>query len=232
MLTCPRRSVPSCDARAVRMVAAHREGYPSVTAAWLAVAKQLGLGRETVRCWVIQAEIDSGGRAGMTSAEHAEIKRLKGKNRRLREDVQDAGNQYTSIRFTEHLALEGIAPSIGSVADAHDNGLMETIIGQYTTECVRPGPFHDQPFKTIASNTRRWPGSTGGTTDAYTATIEMIPPTEHKQAQHAALEIEMQPVYDPPNPRRFSPRRAIDDPRALVEVQVVPPQAPRCGAPT
>src|SRR5699024_8964025 len=30
----------------------------------------------------------------------------------------DAGAQYTSIRFTEHLELEGIAPSIGSVGDS------------------------------------------------------------------------------------------------------------------
>jgi transposase InsO family protein len=29
--------------------------------------------------------------------------------------------QYTSNRFTEHLALEGIRPSIGTVGDAYDN---------------------------------------------------------------------------------------------------------------
>lgn len=29
----------------------------------------------------------------------------------------DAGSQYTSIRFTEHLELEGVRPSIGSVGD-------------------------------------------------------------------------------------------------------------------
>ncbi|MCB0988751.1 MAG: DDE-type integrase/transposase/recombinase, partial [Acidimicrobiales bacterium] len=29
----------------------------------------------------------------------------------------DAGSQYTSIRFTEHLGLEGVRPSIGSVGD-------------------------------------------------------------------------------------------------------------------
>src|SRR5665213_1161871 len=29
-------------------------------------------------------------------------------------------SQYTSVRFTEHLALEGIRPSIGSVGDAYD----------------------------------------------------------------------------------------------------------------
>ena len=37
----------------------------------------------------------------------------------------DAGSQYTSLRFTEHLALEGIAPSVGTVGDAYDNALME-----------------------------------------------------------------------------------------------------------
>jgi transposase InsO family protein len=45
----------------------------------------------------------------------------------------DAGSQYTSIHFTEHLALEGIAPSIGSVGDAYDNALMESVIGLYKT---------------------------------------------------------------------------------------------------
>ena len=33
----------------------------------------------------------------------------------------DAGSQYTSIRHTEHLTLEEIRPSIGSVGDAYDN---------------------------------------------------------------------------------------------------------------
>jgi transposase InsO family protein len=32
----------------------------------------------------------------------------------------DAGSQYTSIRFTEHLELAEIAPSIGTVGDAYD----------------------------------------------------------------------------------------------------------------
>ena len=31
--------------------------------------------------------------------------------------------QYTAIRFTEHLELEGGRPSIGSVGDAFDNAL-------------------------------------------------------------------------------------------------------------
>ena len=84
----PKKINPELRARAVRMVHEHQQDYPSVTAASLAVARQLGLGRETVRRWVVQAEIDSGGRPGMTSAELAEIKRLKAENRRLQEDVE------------------------------------------------------------------------------------------------------------------------------------------------
>jgi transposase len=73
----PKKINPELRARAVRMVAEHQQDYPSVTAAAQAVAKQLGLGREAVRRWLVQADIDTGGRTGMTSAEHAEIKRLK-----------------------------------------------------------------------------------------------------------------------------------------------------------
>ncbi len=84
----PKKISPEVKDRAVRMVLEHQQDYSSVTAAAQAVARQLNLGRETVRRWVIQAEIDGGGRAGMTSAEHAEIKRLKAENRRLRDSVE------------------------------------------------------------------------------------------------------------------------------------------------
>ncbi len=60
----PKKVSPELRARAVRMVLEHQQDYPSLTAAALAVAKQLGLGRETVRRWVVQAEVDSGGRPG------------------------------------------------------------------------------------------------------------------------------------------------------------------------
>lgn len=58
-----------------------------MTAASAAVAKQLGVGAESVRRWVIQAQIDTGQRDGMTTEEHSEIKRLKAENKELREDV-------------------------------------------------------------------------------------------------------------------------------------------------
>ena len=64
----------------------------------------------------------------------------------------DAGSQYTSVRLTEPLALQGIRPSIGTVGDAYENALMETISGLYKAECIRTTVFHDGP-------TRPWPRS-------------------------------------------------------------------------
>jgi putative transposase len=61
----------------------------------------------------------------------------------------DAGSQYTAIRFTEHLDLEGIRPSIGSIGDAFDNALMECVIGLFKTECIRTTVFHDGPYRNI-----------------------------------------------------------------------------------
>jgi transposase-like protein len=62
--------------RAVRLVREHRSEYPSLTAASAAVARQVGVGHESVRRWVLQADIDYGIRDGASSVEHAEIKKL------------------------------------------------------------------------------------------------------------------------------------------------------------
>jgi putative transposase len=107
----------------------------------------------------------------------------------------DAGSQYLAIRFTEHLQLEGITPSVGSVGDAYDNALMESIIGLYKTECVRPGPFHTGPFKTLSEvefATMAW-------VDWYNhrrlhATLGMVTPAEREAAYYAALQPEPQPI--------------------------------------
>jgi transposase len=82
----PKKINAQVKERAVRLVLEHRAEYPSTTAAAEAVARQLGVGKESVRRWVVQAEVDGGGRPGTTSEESAEIKKLKAENRRLRED--------------------------------------------------------------------------------------------------------------------------------------------------
>ena len=82
----PKKIDPELKARAVRLVSEHVGGYPSLTAASVVVARQLGVGKESVRRWVVQAQVDDGQRQGATSEDLAEIKTLKAKVRRLEED--------------------------------------------------------------------------------------------------------------------------------------------------
>ncbi|MFH9821603.1 IS3 family transposase [Streptomyces sp. NPDC017230] len=58
----------------------------------------------------------------------------------------DAGSQYTSFRLAEHLDAAGIAASIGPVGDAYDNALMESTIGLFKTELIKPR----RPWKTLS----------------------------------------------------------------------------------
>ena len=107
----------------------------------------------------------------------------------------DAGSQYTSVHFTERLALEGISPSIGSVGDAYDNALMECVIGLFKTEAVRTTVFHSGPFKTIADVEF----ATAGWVEWYNNTrlhssLGYLTPIEYEQAHYAALDREPQPV--------------------------------------
>ena len=71
-------------ARAVRLVAEARPNYPSEWAAIESVAAKLGASAETVRKWIRQGQVDAGQRAGTTSEESAEVKRLRRENAELR----------------------------------------------------------------------------------------------------------------------------------------------------
>jgi putative transposase len=107
----------------------------------------------------------------------------------------DAGSQYTSIRFTEHLDLEGIRPSIGSVGDAYDNALMESVIGLFKTECIRTTVFHAGPYRGLADV--EW--ATAGWVDWYNnrrlhSSLDYLTPEEFEQAHYAAISQEPQPV--------------------------------------
>ena len=63
----------------------------------------------------------------------------------------DAGSQYTSVRFTETLAREGLSASIGSVRDAYDNAAAETVFGLFKNEAVATGsPFRTGPLRHLA----------------------------------------------------------------------------------
>ena len=75
-------------AKAVRLVREHSGDYPSEWAAIGEVAKRLGIGSaETLRKWVRQAEIDDGKKPGTSTAESAELRELRRKNRELEQTI-------------------------------------------------------------------------------------------------------------------------------------------------
>jgi transposase InsO family protein len=67
----------------------------------------------------------------------------------------DHGSQYVSIRYTERLAEVGIERSVGTVGDAYDNAMAETIIGLFKTEVIeRRGPW--RTFAAVEYATLEW----------------------------------------------------------------------------
>jgi len=94
----------------------------------------------------------------------------------------DAGSQYTSIAFTDRLIAAGVDPSVGTIGDAYDNALAESIIGLFKTEMVKPrGPWRTPEQLEIATleyvdwfNHRRLFQACGD-----------IPPTQLEQAFYA-----------------------------------------------
>ncbi|MBN6753358.1 hypothetical protein JRG18_06505 [Kocuria palustris] len=81
----PTKSDPQLCARCVGK---HAKEQPTLTAAVIAVARQEGVSRQSVRRRQAQAEVGDGTRLGLTSEESAEVKRLQAENKRLRDDIE------------------------------------------------------------------------------------------------------------------------------------------------
>ena len=89
-----RRYPPELRERAVRLVAELATERGDRHGAVTDVARQLGIGPESVRMWVQQAEIDRGDRGGLTTEERERIKQLERENREAppgQRDPQERG---------------------------------------------------------------------------------------------------------------------------------------------
>ena len=71
--------------RAVKMLLDHLDEYRSVYAACQAIGPKVGVGVESLRRWVLQAQADVQQHPGVTSAEQQRIKDLERGNRDLKE---------------------------------------------------------------------------------------------------------------------------------------------------
>jgi transposase len=79
-----RRYPPELRERAVRMVLESRGRDGENATSVLRVSEQLGIGYESLRKWVRQAEVDHGHRPGVTTDEQRRIAELERENRELR----------------------------------------------------------------------------------------------------------------------------------------------------
>jgi transposase len=79
-----KRYPPELKERAVRLVTELRFEDPGDHTVISRVARQLGVGTESLRLWVKQADVDAGKRPGLTTEEQAELKRLRKENFELR----------------------------------------------------------------------------------------------------------------------------------------------------
>jgi len=70
---------PEFRAEAVRLVRSSGLPLPEL-------ARELGVSPQSLRNWLGQAQIDAGERAGLTSDEREELRRLRRDNARLREE--------------------------------------------------------------------------------------------------------------------------------------------------
>jgi putative transposase len=104
----------------------------------------------------------------------------------------DAGSQYTSIRYTERLEEFGAVPSIGSVGDALDNALAESVNSLYKAELIY-GPHQGPCTPSRTSNSPPWAGFHWYNTQRIHGYTGDIPPAEYEDIYHAERSIK-QPI--------------------------------------
>jgi len=99
----------------------------------------------------------------------------------------DAGSQYTSIRFTETVALEGLVASIGSIGDGYDNVAAEAVICLFKNEAITKGsPFRTGPLRTITDVEEIVPERAHWyNNDRLHSALGNVPPEEYEAAFYA-----------------------------------------------
>ena len=107
----PKKIDPAVRERVLRMAADHRGEYATPTALAKVIAARERIGVETVRRWIVQAEIDAGDRPGVSSQESAEIKALKGEGAPAggRQCDLEGGNGFLRLNAIVSAACPGFA---------------------------------------------------------------------------------------------------------------------------
>jgi transposase len=126
--------------RAVKMVLDHLGEYRSSTPRLRRSARRSGVGPETLRKWVLQAQVDAAQCPGVSKAEQQRIKQLESENRDLKEtneilkaaaiffarsgDCLNPGHQHrTRIRAVLRVSVQSCVASASFVDLRHVHSL-------------------------------------------------------------------------------------------------------------
>ncbi len=95
----------------------------------------------------------------------------------------DRGSQYVAMRYTDRVLAAGAAPSVGSVGDAYDNAMAESVIGLYKTEVIyRRGPWRG--FEDVEYATLEWVAWFN--TQRLLEPLGYVPPAEFEERYYRA----------------------------------------------
>ncbi len=97
-----------------------------------------------------------------------------------------AGGTLTSLALSEALLAAGITGSIGSVGDALDNALMESAIGLYKTELIKPDAATWRDRRHVEAATAEWIHWYNHT--RLHSALNYAPPVEYEQHHTATRQ--------------------------------------------
>ncbi len=83
-MVAPRKYPDELRDRSIRLALDARQDPASRPGACRRIGEQLGINPETLRGWVMQAEVDAGDRPGMSTADAGRVLELERENRELR----------------------------------------------------------------------------------------------------------------------------------------------------
>ena len=156
-----KRYPPELKERAVRMVKDLRQQDPGDKAVISRVARQLGVGDESLRAWVKQSEIDAGARAGLSADEQSELKELRKEVKELRRsndilqaEVEFFGAELDRRRTNSRLHRRPPRPYVRSVSMGGRADLRATR-SRPPPPTTTPSPGRSRPGRSVTPSSPR-----------------------------------------------------------------------------